>query len=115
MGPGPPYVLLHGDPVRSCRVCERRIEVELEARIEREAVVGDLDHMDLVIPFEVDLAEVILIEEVIGDHEARVVLGEDDVVRASVQAKVDYLIYLLKAAGMGAIADIQQTDLSRLK
>jgi len=31
-------------------------------------IFEDLDHMDTVIPFKVDLAEVVLVQEVIGDN-----------------------------------------------
>ena len=51
--------LLYGDPVRSCRVLERCIEVEFEAWIECQGIVCDLNHMDLVIPLKVDFAKAI--------------------------------------------------------
>src|SRR5712692_4518544 len=69
-----PIMLLHGDPVRSYGVLERHVEVQLEAGIKREGVGCDLNHMDLVIPLEVDLPEVVLVQEVVSDDEARVIL-----------------------------------------
>ena len=65
-----PGRLLHGDSVRSGGVIERRVEVELETGIKRERVGCHLNHMDLVIALEVDLAEVILVEEVVSHDEA---------------------------------------------
>src|SRR5262249_44538518 len=106
--------LLYGDPVRSCRGTERRIEVECKTRIQRQRIVGDLNHMDLVIPLKLDFAKVILIEEVIGDNEARVILGEDHIVRASVRTKTDNGL-LHEAVLICTIADIQQTNLACLK
>ena len=41
--------LLHGDPVRSRGVLERRVEVQREAGIKREGVGCNLNHADLVI------------------------------------------------------------------
>src|SRR5262245_9089255 len=106
--------LLHGDPVRSRRALERCIEVEFEACVECQGIVCDLNHMDLVIPLKVDFTKAILIEEVIGNHEARVILGEDEVVRPSAHTKVDNSL-LHEGVLMGTIADIQQTNLARLK
>src|SRR5262250_2628277 len=103
--------LLHGDPVRLCRAFEHCIEVEFEACIERQGIVCDLNHMDFVIPLKVDFAKVVLIEEVIGNHEARVILSEDEVVRASAQTKVDNGL-LHEGVLMDTIADIQQTNLA---
>ena len=65
-----PVRLLHGDSVRSGGVIKRRVEVELETGIKRERVGCHLNHMDLVIALEVDLAEVILVEEVVSHDEA---------------------------------------------
>src|SRR5262249_52860744 len=106
--------LLHGDTVRPRRALERRIEVEFEAWVECQGIVCDLNHMDLVIPLKVDFAKAILIEEVIGNHEARVILGKDDVVRTGVNTKVDNSL-LHEGVLMGTIADIQHANLARLK
>src|SRR5262245_66262028 len=98
--------------MRSCRALEHRIEVEFVARIECQGIVCDLNHMDLVIPLKVDFAKAVLIEEVIGNNEARVILGEDEVVRASARTKVDNGL-LHEGVLMDTIADIQQTNLAR--
>src|SRR5262245_5396526 len=97
--------LLHRNAVRACRVLERRVEVELKTRIERQRIVGDLDHMHFMISFEVDFAKIILVEKVIGDHQALVILSEGDVVRASVHPKVDNGL-LHEAVRLRPIADI---------
>ena len=81
--------------MRSCRPCaESRVEVQAEARIEFEAIALHLQHVDLVVAVEVDLPEVVLVQEVIGDDEALVVVG-----------LVDY---------MGAVARTQGDDAERL-
>ena len=51
--------LLHYNPVRACR--SRReccVEVDIESRIQREMILEDIDHVNVVVPLEVDLAEV---------------------------------------------------------
>ena len=46
-------------------------------------VFVDFDHVDLVVSLEVDLAEVVLVEEVVGDDQPLVVVGESNRVRAA--------------------------------
>jgi hypothetical protein len=48
-----------------------------------------LDYVDLMVAFKVDFAEVILVQEVVGNDQALVVVGEHDVVRAGIHAQVD--------------------------
>lgn len=40
-------------------------------------MIGNLDHVDAMIPLEMDLSEIILIQEVIDDNQAPVVIGEE--------------------------------------
>ena len=74
-------------PRRTGRKC--RIEVEVEAPIELEVLARDLDDVYTMIPFEVDLAEVVLVEEIVGDDQAFVVVGKVDIVRPGIDTEVD--------------------------
>lgn len=64
--------------------------------------------------YSVIMLAAVLIEEVIGNNEARVILGEGDVVRTGANTKVDNSL-LHEGVLMGTIADVQQTNLARLK
>src|SRR5215831_10924144 len=47
-----------------------------------------LDHSNLVIALEVDLAEIIFVKKVIGNHQPLVVVGESDGVRSGIQPEI---------------------------
>jgi hypothetical protein len=103
--------LFHGDAVGSCGVVEIPIEIQVEARIERERIVRKIDYVDLMISFEVNLTEVILIEEIVGDHETRIILGEIQIVRASPDPKIDDRLLRERIR----VADVEQSDLPGLE
>ena len=82
--------LLRRDAVRAARRAERGVEVDRrELRVDRETAVRDLEDVDLVVALEVELAEAVLVEEVVRHDEALVVLGEVDVVRTGAEAEID--------------------------
>src|SRR5215471_8237679 len=82
--------LFHRDSVGPCGRCgEGGIEIENEARIEFQVIFEDLDHANLVIAFKVDLAEIVLDEEVIGDSQPFAVVCESDGLRSGIQPQVD--------------------------
>jgi hypothetical protein len=50
--------------------CKHSIELKIEALVENEIVRRDSSHVDLVVTFRMDLAEIVLIEEVIADDQS---------------------------------------------
>jgi len=103
---------LHRHSVRPRRSgCERVVEVDVEAAVELQAMLEHLDHAHVVIAFEMDLAEVVLVEEVIADDQALVVVGQLNHVRSCIEAEVDDACL----DGMLRIADIEHADLTGLK
>ena len=103
--------LFHSGSVWSRRERKRRVEVQIKAGIKRESVRGDLNHVDFMIPLKMNLAEIILVEEVIGHNEARVILREVNAMGPRVDTEADNR-FLSKMSG---IADIQHADLPGLK
>ena len=76
--------LLHRHSVRPRRACrECGVEIHVEVPVEREAILGDFDHANVMVPLEMNLPEVVLIEEVIAHHQALVVVGERNHVRTA--------------------------------
>ena len=61
-------------PSRPCR--KRRIEIQIESRIHREPIPGHLQHVNMMIPLEVHFPKVVLIEEVVADHQPLIVVGD---------------------------------------
>ena len=72
---------------------------------------GDIDHANVMVSFEVDLAKVVLVEEVVAHDQAFVVVAERDHVRPRVRAQVDdaALHWVLR------VADVEHADLARLE
>ncbi len=64
-----------------------------------------------MVALEVDLAEVVLIEEIVGHDQPLVVVGQVDRVRAGVEPEVHHR-HLAKAVAVG---DVQHAHLSRLE
>src|SRR5690242_7710808 len=63
--------LLHRDSVRPRRPRRKgRVEIHVEAWIERKTILEDLDDVDVMIPFEMNLAEVVFVQEVVTDDES---------------------------------------------
>jgi hypothetical protein len=63
--------------MRTRRSCwEGGVEIQVKTRIQLEMIFEDSDYMHLVVAFKVDFAEVILIQEVIRNDQALVVVGE---------------------------------------
>src|SRR2546421_10409191 len=87
----PTYSLssLHHQPVRPRSGGEGGVEVELEPRIERQAVARHLGHVNLVVAFRVNLSGVVLVEEVVGDDQALFVVGQAQVMRAGAGAQIE--------------------------
>jgi hypothetical protein len=73
-----------------------------------------LDYVDLMVAFKVDFAEVILVQEVVGNDQALVVVGEHDVVRAGIRAQVDDAC-LDGMLGVGYVHHADLPDLSKLR
>ena len=67
---------------------EDRVEVQVEARVNPKMRAIHLDHVDLMVTLEVDLAEPVFVEEVVHHYETLVVVGQQQVVRSRVQAEV---------------------------
>lgn len=67
---------------------EGRIEVAVEPRVQRERVASHLDDVNLVIALCMNLAETVFVQEVIGDHEAQIIFGQVDVMRAGADAEI---------------------------
>ena len=61
---------------------EGRVEIEVEARIQFQVVFVDFDHVHLVIALKVDFAEIVLVQEIVGDDQPLVVVSESDRNRA---------------------------------
>jgi len=68
---------------------EGGVEVEIELGIKDQIILHDVGHMDLVIAFGVDLAEVIFVQEVIADHQALLIFGERDVMWTGARAEIE--------------------------
>src|SRR2546426_6066797 len=101
--------LFEGHPMRARGTsCKRRIEIELKPGIEREVSVGNLRHVDDVITFRVDLAGLVLVQEIVRDHQAPFVVSECEVVRTRVGAQVQNLQYLW----MAGVRCIKHDDLA---
>lgn len=47
------------------------------------------NHMDAMVTFEVNLAEIIFVQEIVCHHQPLVVVGKGNRVRARVQSQVD--------------------------
>src|SRR4029078_12140759 len=90
---------------------KRRIEVETEAPIELEMLARDLDDVHTMVPFEVDLSEVVLVEEIVGDDQALVVVGKVDIVWPGIDTEVDD-VGLYRVLG---VAHIEHAHLPRLE
>ena len=60
---------------------ERRIEVDVEPRVQFEIVALHAGHMHDVIALRVHLAERVLVKEVIAHHQAAFVFREPQIVR----------------------------------
>src|SRR5260370_20300198 len=76
--------------MRTSRPCGKRcVEVHIKTRVQLQVVFEHLDHVNVMVAFKVDLREIVVIEEVIGNDQALIVVGEHDIVRASVHAQVD--------------------------
>src|SRR5712691_5343818 len=87
---GASSLLLHVNAMRTSRPCGKRcVEVHVKTRVQLQVVFEHLDHVNVMVAFKVDLPEIVLIEEVIGNDQALIVVGEHDIVRASVHAQVD--------------------------
>src|SRR5262245_47463868 len=90
---------------------ERGVEIHVEPPVQGEPVPGNADHTNVMVPFQVDLAEVVLVEEVIADDEPRVVVCQRNHVRTRIDAETDdaCLDRMLR------IGDIEHADLTRLE
>src|SRR5215813_351103 len=72
--------LLDRDPVRASRPGRKgSVEVEIEPRIEHKVVVCNPGHVNLMVAFSVDLAEVVFVQEVVADDEPLLIRRERDV------------------------------------
>jgi hypothetical protein len=65
-------------------------EVQIEVRIQFQAVMFQLKNVDLVVAVEVNLAGIPFIEKVICHHNALLVAGEKQVMGRRTRAKVNY-------------------------
>jgi hypothetical protein len=90
---------------------EGGVEVhDAERLVHGEPAVGDGEDAHLVVTLEVDLAEVVLVEEVVGDDEPAVVVREMDRVRACAQPQA----HDRALAEAAAVGDVEHPDLPRL-
>src|SRR5262245_1878729 len=103
---------LHRDSMWSRRSRgECGVEVDVEPPVQRELFPGHADHTNMMVPFQMDFAEVVLVQEVIADDEPLVVVGQRNHVRTGVDAEID-------DAGLNRvlrIGDIEHADLTRLE
>jgi len=90
---------------------ESTVEINVQTPIQFEMVFVDFYHMDVVIPFEVDLAEVIFIKKVIGHHQPLIVVREDNRMRSRVHAEVDNS----SLERMFGVAHVEHANLTCLK
>src|SRR5262249_4251212 len=97
-------------PRWSCQEC--RIEIQVEPRIQRQAVTRHLNHVDLVITLEVNLAEIVFIQEVVGHHQALVVVSQYNVMWTSTYPKIHEGSNLREG---GRICDVEHADLAGLE
>src|SRR5260370_32067576 len=76
VAPAPADCSLHVNAVRPRRSCrERRVEIHVKAWIQFQVIFENVDHVYVVVAFKMKFAEVVLIEEVVGDHQSLVVVG----------------------------------------
>src|SRR5215472_3954470 len=81
--------LLHLYSVRPGGPCgESGIEIEVEPWIQFQMVFVDFDHVHFVITFEMNFAEVVLVQEIIRDDQPLVVVAESNGVRTRIQPQV---------------------------
>src|SRR5215831_12406569 len=87
------------------------VEVELKTRIQFQHMAVDLNYVNLVVTFEMDLTEVVLVQEVIGSDQPLVVVSQADVVGPGADAQIDdrRLDWMLR------VAYIQHPHLSGLE
>ena len=98
-----PSALLHCDAVGAGGACfEGGVEVQFEARVLGDGVVRDFEDVDFVVAFEVNDALLVLIEEVVRDDEAFVIVAQNDVVGSSIGAEADngYLLEMEAVCGI---------------
>ena len=61
--------LLHRNPVRTRRPCIKDyVEIDVKTFIELQVILGDAYDADVVISFVVNLAEVVFVQEIIGNN-----------------------------------------------
>ena len=79
---------MRNDPLPDCQTVrpgragsKRGVEIQLEATIQDQIVFGDPSHVDFVVAFRVDLAAIVLVQEVVADDQALFIGSQTDVVR----------------------------------
>ena len=107
----PPY-LLDRDPMWACWTGgESCVEIELEPRIEFQAIVLHSGHVDSVVALGVHVAEVVFVEEVVADHQPLLIPRQRDVMRPRAltqverlnQARLLRIFYALRSARISAL------------
>src|SRR5690348_14332387 len=82
--------LLHGQAVRPRRAGgEGSVEVELETGIFSQRIVRDLHNPHLMVTLKMDDSLIVLVQEVVRNHQAGIVVGKDYVVGPGIRSEAD--------------------------
>ena len=82
----PGLFLLHCNPMRARRPGrERVIEIHIEAFVQFQMIFVHIDHMHMMIAFQVNFAEVVFIQKVVDDNQPFVIVGERNRVWACIR------------------------------
>src|SRR5215467_2893444 len=87
------------------------VEVELKTRIQFQHMVVDLSYVNLVVTFEMDLTEAVLVQEIIGSDQPLIVISQSDIVRPSAHAQANDP----RLDRMFRVAHIQHPNLSGME
>src|SRR5262249_42850591 len=105
-------LLFHGEAVgTSGPRGECRVEVEVKSLVLGKSIVRDIDHSNLMVAFKVNETRIILVQEVIRNHESLVVAAQYEVVRSGVFTKADNR----QLFQIGTVRGVEQADLPGLE
>src|SRR5215471_8611273 len=77
------------DTVRSGWTCpECGIEIQIKVRIDHQVAWRDPSDVHLMISFGVDLAEIVLVQEVVRYYQSLLIFGESDIVRTGRRSQI---------------------------
>lgn len=82
------------------------IQIQLESRVWLHVVAVYSSYMNFVIPFRMDLAEGILVEEVVRDDQALFIFGESKIVRAGAGTQIQRYVRASEALAQATAAAV---------